>query len=109
MSDFTLKIGDKEYPAKRVNLATLKRHKEFLKRSSATAASGKADLEDSVDGLFEMTAIVHACIQRAKPEVTLEEIEEALDSETLVAAFAQVMTGSGFSPSGEHKPASSPT
>ncbi|HZF19508.1 MAG TPA: hypothetical protein VE008_07355 [Burkholderiales bacterium] len=109
MADFTLKIGGKEYSAKRVNLATLKKHKEFLKRGAAMAASGKIDLPGEIDGLFEMTAIVHACIARANPGVSLEEIEEGLNQDELVGAFNAVMTGSGFASSGEPKPESSPT
>lgn len=101
----TVKVGDVEYTFKRVNLATWKKHADFM-RSSARAARGgaeaaAADPEAMVGTLLEMGEIVYECIVRANPGVTLETILEGLDQENIGPVYTKVMTGSGYVPVGE--------
>lgn len=101
----TVKIGDVEYPFKRVNLATFKKHLAFMQagaRMAREADEGKTPNAEAAFGqIMEMAEIVHECIARAKPEVTLDQLMEGLDQDSVAAAYAQVMTGSGYVPAGE--------
>lgn len=113
MTILDVKIGEKMFKFKRVNIATLKKHGPFLKKSAAARGLQDIDADFGFDGIFEMTQIIHECVVRAQPEVTLEQIEEEADEATIVTAFNSVMTGSGFvaeaAAPGEVTPASSKT
>ena len=105
----TVRIGDKDYAFKRVNLATWKKHLEFMKasaRMAAAAAAGKApDSEQAIGSVMEMAEIIHECIARADPSVQLDTILEGLDQGNIGEIYGAVMAGSSFVPSGESKPA----
>lgn len=104
MPEMTVRIGDQEYPFKKINLAIIKEHLEFLKRNARLqTAGGVPDSDAALDGLIEMTQIIHKCIKRARPEVTIEQVMEDLDQDTVGEVFGRVMRGGEFVPAGEAK------
>ncbi len=111
MADNALKvsIGDKEYPFKRINLTSFKKHLAFMQASARMAhdaAEGKpTDPEQALAYTIEMAEIIHECIERAQPGVTLQEVMDGLDQGNINEAYARVMSGSGYVPAGEPKAA----
>lgn len=105
MAELTVTIGDKTYPFKKINMAIFKEHLEFLKKNARRAAGEQPDPSEALDGMIEMAQIVFKCIRRARPEVTLEQLMDDLDQDTLPEAFGRVMRGGEFVPAGEPKPA----
>jgi len=107
MPEMTVKIGEKEYPFRKINMTIFKAHLEFMKKN-AQAATGTAPIDPgaAMDGMLEMTQIIFECIRRAQPEVTLEQVMEGLDEDNIGDAFRRVMQGGKFVPtSGESPPA----
>jgi hypothetical protein len=110
MSIIDVQIGDKKYKARRVNLASMEKHEAFFKRAFKAHAAGAAEIdENSLNDFREMAEIIHECIVRVQPEVTLEEIKDGLDIGSAGLVYGGVMSGSGFVPAGEGMPATSPT
>jgi len=109
MAELTVTIGDNEYPFKRVNLTTFKKHLEFMKASARMArdvADGKpTDPGAALAYTIEMAEIIHECIVRARSEVTLQEVMDGLDQGNINEAYGKVMSGSGYVPAGEPKAA----
>jgi len=104
----TIQAGDRTFRFKRMNIATFKKHLEFIKSAGKIAddqAAGKPiDYALALNGVVAMTEIVFECVKRADPTVTLEMIEEHFDQESIGRAFQAVMSGSGFVPQGEGQP-----
>lgn len=105
MPEMTVKIGEKEYPFKKINMTIFKAHLAFMKKNAARTAGEAPNADDAMDGMLEMTQIIFECIKRAQTEVTLEEIMEGLDQDNIGEAFAKVMQGGKFVPAGEKLPA----
>ncbi len=97
-NELTVTIGDKKYPFRRINLTTFKKHIEFMKSGARLAQGETPDPAAMFDSLLEMAQIIHECVVRVRPEVTLDELMEGLDQGNIADVYAGVMSGSGFTP-----------
>lgn len=96
MNTVEITLGNKTYRAAPVNIATLKKHKQFLQEAAAVKGGAPIDAGREIESMFIMAEIIHACIARVDPSITLAEVEGAIDKANLIMAYNTVMGVSGF-------------
>jgi len=101
-----IEIDGKTYQARRVNLATVKKHEAFFRRYMDPK---KAPEDVQLEDIMEMGKIIHECVVREEKDTTLDQILEGLDFESAPMVYMRLLAGSGFEAKGEAKPANSPT
>jgi len=121
-----IQLREKTYPFMRMNIATHKKHIEFVMSSAQTAKDmgvGKEpDPVAAMQGITEMAEIVYECVLWAMPNIDPDALHKALydtcdpkavadltglslsrfmvdvDYENIKAAYQAVMTGIGIQP-----------
>jgi len=97
-----VEIGGKKYTLPPLNIASLRKHREFMDKSKQLA---DGTIEPGVGEIFEMTDMVRDSLMRNYPEVNFAEIEEELDIAKVTECFLAVMKINGSGPAlGEKKP-----
>jgi hypothetical protein len=103
MSTLTLKVGGRELPLAPLNYKAQKAQKENIRR----LATG--DFPDAYAVSDAMASLVHASLVRNHPELTLEEVEEALDQPTAEQLVNEVLLISFPRPAAGETAAESPS
>jgi hypothetical protein len=99
-----VEIGGTRYTLPPLNIASLRKHREFMSQARQLA---DGSVEAGVEEVLKMTDIICDSFKRNYPEVNFAEIEEHLDIEKLTECFTAVMRVNGSGPAmGESKPAS---
>jgi len=99
-----VEIGGEKYTLPPLNIASLRKHREFMNRARHLA---DGSVEAGVDEVLEMTEIVKESLKRNHPEANFAQIEEHLEIDKLTECFSAIMRVNGSGPAlGEKKPAS---
>lgn len=97
-----VEIGGKKYTLPPLNIASLRKHREFMDRSKQLA---DGTTEPGMVDLLEMTDMVRDSLMRNHPDANFAEIEEHLDIVKLNECFLAVVRINGSGPAlGEKKP-----
>ena len=103
MSGLTLKVGARELPIVPLSYKGQKAQRENIRRLAVGEFTDAYDISDV------MAAIVHASVLRHNPDVTLDEVEEALDQPTAERLVNEVLRISFPTPAAGERPAESPS
>ena len=95
----TVKINEKEYTVLPLNLKTLIEISPLF--DSMTKITEK-NLPSEQD-FKNIVTIVHSALKRGNPDVTVEELEENLDTANMLTVLNTIMLASGAVPTGEAK------
>lgn len=96
MSAPTLKVGERVIPLAPLNYKQLRLQKENIRLMTL------GGFTDAYQVFDVMAAVIHASLQRSAPDLTLDQVEEALDQPTAVALANEVILMSfPRSPAGE--------
>jgi hypothetical protein len=85
MSGLTLTVGGRVIPLLPLNYKQLKAQKENIRLMTVGGFTDAFHIFDTLG------PVIHASLQRSVPELTLEEVEEALDQPTAVALANEVI------------------
>lgn len=97
-----VEIGGKKYTLPPLNIASLRKHMDFMKRAKHLA---DGSIEAGVEEVMEMTEIVKESLKRNHPEADFADIEEHLEIDKLTECFSAIMRVNGSGPAlGEKKP-----
>lgn len=95
----TVKIGKRSLVASPLTLGQLKELHADLERAKDFRPTAAPEVIDS------MARILHASLSRENPKLTLQEVEDAVDTETFLPIWRVIMGISGLEPeSGEELP-----
>lgn len=97
-----VEIGGKKYTLPPLNIASLRKHREFMSQAKHLA---DGSVEVGVEDVLKMTDIICDSFKRNYPEVNFAEIEEDLGIDKLIECFSAIMSVNGSGPAlGEKKP-----
>ncbi|WP_457425673.1 hypothetical protein [Roseateles sp. P5_E7] len=85
MSGLTLTVGGRVIPLLPLNFKQLKAQKENIRLMTVGGFTDAYQIFDT------LAPVIHASLQRTVPELTLEEVDEALDQPTAVALANEVI------------------
>ncbi|MFG6413801.1 hypothetical protein ACG02S_07795 [Roseateles sp. DC23W] len=96
----TLVVGGKAMPLAPLNYKALKAQRENIRRVSVMEFTNAYELFDA------LTGVIHASLARGAPELTVDQVEEALDEPTAEVLYNEVLRISFPAQAGEAAAAS---
>lgn len=99
-----VEIGGTKYTLPPLNIASLRKHKDFLSRSAEFASGASLP---GVDDVLKMTEIIRDSFARNYPDTSFASLEDHIDIAKLSECFLAIMRVNGTGPAtGEKKPGS---
>ncbi len=87
-----VRLGDRDYIIPPLNLGSIKRLREDINVLSAVRV-GEMMTDEQIDSAVR---IFHAALSRNYPDITIEEVEEAVDLGNIATVTKAMMKASGF-------------
>lgn len=99
LDGITVKLAGVDYVAPPMNLLTLKKYSPQL----GAIMSGNG--VESLENIGAVVDVVHACLVRNYPDLTVEKVSEILDIKNMKDALNAIMNVSGIEEAGKAKAA----
>ncbi len=97
-----IKLGRKALIVPPLNFKALQRLRPQIKLLAGIGVGGEEITDEQLDAVYE---VVHTALLRNYPNMSREDLTDSLDLGNVGLVLKAIMSGSGLTPSGEVRPA----